>query len=92
MSRSVKCFHFFRYHVVRISLLPHACHWTVPLHSLSFNHQNNVMFGAQIMKILITQFSPDSCYFFPLRHKYSLQDPIKAILKELHAYRLHAPK
>ena len=44
------------------------------------------------MKLLITQFAPPSCYFFPLRHKYSLQYPIKAILMELHPYRQHAPK
>jgi hypothetical protein len=95
--RSVKCFHSFRYHVVCISLLLHACHLTGALHSLSFNHQDNVMlcyvmFGAQIMKLLITQFSPSSCYFSPLRHKYSLQYLIKAILMELHPYRQHAPK
>ena len=90
--RSVKCFHSFRCHVVCISLLPHSCHLTSPLHSLSFNHQDNIMIGAQIIKLLITQFSPSSCYFFPFRHKFSLQCPIKAILMELHPYHQHAPK
>jgi len=32
---------------------------------------NNICWWVQIMKLLITQFSPSSCYFLSLRSKYS---------------------
>ena len=34
------------------------------------DHQNNIWWGVQIIKHLIMQYSPGSCHFLPLRHKY----------------------
>jgi len=43
---------------------------------LDYSHLNNIWGKAKIMKLLITQFSPVSCYFVLPRHKYVLKHPI----------------
>jgi hypothetical protein len=45
-------------HITYISLLRHSSHTTGPPHSSWFNHPNNTRWLVQIMKTLITQFSP----------------------------------
>jgi hypothetical protein len=39
-----------------------------PSHPLWFGHPNNIWWRAQIMKLLIMQFSPASCYFLLGQH------------------------
>jgi len=43
---------------------------------LVYSHLNNIWGKAQIMKLLIMQFSPVSCYRVLLRHKYVLKHPV----------------
>jgi hypothetical protein len=43
-----------------------------PSHSPWFDLPNNIWGWVQNMKLLIVQFSPFSCYFIPLRSKFSL--------------------
>ena len=50
---------------VYIALLPHTCHIPSPSHYSLPDHPNNVC-EVQIMKLLILQLSPVSCYFLPL--------------------------
>jgi hypothetical protein len=40
-------------------------------HSPWFDLHNNIWGGVQIMTLLIVQLPPFSCYFVPLRPKYS---------------------
>jgi hypothetical protein len=42
-------------------------------HSSRYYHPNNIGWAVQIMKLLITTFSPFSLYLVPLRPKYSPQ-------------------
>jgi hypothetical protein len=53
------------------SILPHICYMSHPSHSSPFNHQNNIGWGVQIIKVLMMQFSPLPCYHIPLRSRYS---------------------
>ena len=56
--------------------LPHTCYMPQPFHSSRLFHSNNIRWGGQIIKLLIIEFSPFSCYLVPLRPKYSPQHPI----------------
>ena len=49
--------------------VPHALSTHLPL----FGHPNTTWRRVQIMKVLNTQLSPNSYYFFPLRTQYSSQ-------------------
>jgi hypothetical protein len=53
---------------------PCYMHW--PSHPPWSDHANTVWWGAEIIKLLIMQFYTTSCYFIPLRSKYSLQHPV----------------
>ena len=44
--------------------------------SLLHEHPNSLRCSAQIMKLLILQFSPVSCHFLPLKSKYLTRHPI----------------
>ena len=59
---------FLHQNSVCISLFPHTCHIT---HSSSLiTHSNSIWSAVQIVKPLIMQFHPVSCYFLPLSPKY----------------------
>ena len=58
------------------SSLPHTLYMPRPSHSSRFVHPNNIWWGVKITTLLIMSFSPLSCYFVPLRPKYSPQQPI----------------
>lgn len=45
-------------------------------HSPLFDHLDNILWGVQIMKLIIMQLSPVPSYFPPLRPKYILQHPV----------------
>jgi hypothetical protein len=68
MLRSSKWFLPFRFSdynficISHLSCLPH----TPPPHPPWFDYPNNTWWRMQIMKVLIMQFSPSSCYFLPL--------------------------
>jgi len=62
-----KILYVFLIHVYYMPRPSHP-HWVV--------HPNNVWWKAQFMKLLIILFSPFSCYFLPLRSKYSPQHPV----------------
>ena len=47
-----------------------------PSHSCRFYHPDNIWWAVQIIKLLITEFSPLPCYFVPVRSKYSPQHPV----------------
>jgi hypothetical protein len=51
--------------LIRIPLNPHARYLFCPI--LFFLHLS----GVHVIKLLITQFSPPSCHFIPLRSEYS---------------------
>ena len=61
---------------------PLSCMWYMPhpSHSSWFDHQNNMWWGVQIIKLLIILVSPFFFYLYPLRPKYS---PQHTILKHL---------
>jgi hypothetical protein len=61
-----------------LSLL--ACHIFHPSHFLWFDHANNIWRGIKIIKIFFTQFSPVSCYFFPLTPQCLPYNPVLEIL------------
>jgi hypothetical protein len=48
------------------SLFFRACYMSRPSFSPSFGHPNNIRRSVQIVKVLITRFSPVSRYFHPL--------------------------
>jgi hypothetical protein len=56
--------------------LPHTFYMPCPPHASRFDHPNNIWWGVQIIKLLITYFSLLSCYLVLLRHKYSPLHPI----------------
>ena len=58
---------------VYASLLSHTCHMPSPSHFSRFYHPNNIGCGVQIIKLLITYFSPLPCHLVRLRPKYSPQ-------------------
>jgi len=68
-------FMFSDQNIICISHLPHAC-YTSPISSSLFDHPNNIQWSAQLMKLLITQYSSPSRHFLPLRSKYSPQHPV----------------
>jgi len=49
-------------------------HATCPTHRILLH-----LWGVQSMNLLIMQFSPVSCYFIPLRHKYASQHSVLEI-------------
>ena len=55
---------------------PPTCYMPRPSHSSRFYHPHNIGWVVQIIKLLIMQFSPLSCYLVPLRPKSSPQHPI----------------
>jgi hypothetical protein len=55
------CTHFFPLHV---------CYMSCPPRSPWFRMSNDIWGWGQIMKLLIMQLPPFSCYFIPLRSKY----------------------
>jgi hypothetical protein len=57
-------------------LFSHLCYMPCPSHSPSLDHSNYIWQRVQVMKLLIMQFSPPSCYFVPLRSKYPPQHPV----------------
>ena len=63
----------FPHHIpVYASLLPHTSYMPRPSHSSRIYHPKNIGWAAQIIKLLIMQFSLLPCYNVPLRPKYSL--------------------
>jgi hypothetical protein len=54
----------------------HACHMPRTTHSPRFDLPNDIWGWAQIMKLSITQLSPFSRYFIPLRSTHSPQHPV----------------
>ena len=55
---------------------PNTCYMPRQFHSSRFYRLNNIGWGVQITKLLITLLSPLPCYLVPLRPKYSPQHPI----------------
>jgi hypothetical protein len=53
---------------------PHTCYIRSP--SPRFDHLKHILWGLQIIKLLIMWFSPLPCYLVPLRPKYSSQRAI----------------
>jgi len=58
---------------VYASPIPHTRYMPRSSHSSRFFHPNNIGWGVQIIKLLISSFSPLPCYLVPLRPKYSSQ-------------------
>lgn len=50
--------------------VPHACYFS------GSYYRNNIYTSVQIIKLLILQFSPSSCYLLSIRFKYYLQQPV----------------
>jgi hypothetical protein len=53
-----------------ITLLPHSCYMPYSSHPPWLDHSNYTWRRVQVMKLLVMQFSPISCYFIPLQPKY----------------------
>jgi len=64
-------FRFPHQNLVYISPLYKTCYMLRPAHFPRFDHPNHMWRGLQTTKLLIMQFSPLSCYLFPLRPTYS---------------------
>jgi len=58
------------------SPLPGMCYMPCQSHPSWVDHPNNIWWGLQIIKLLITKFSPLPWYLFSLRIKYSPHHPI----------------
>ena len=71
-SPSLRCPH---QNPVCTSRLPHTCYMPRPSHSFWFDHQNDIWWGVQIIKLLVMYSSPFLCYLVPLRPKYPFQNP-----------------
>jgi hypothetical protein len=56
--------------ILYTSLLSHVCHMPCPPHS-PWLHLSNIWGWGHIMKLLIVQLPPFSCYFITVRSKYS---------------------
>jgi hypothetical protein len=52
------------------------CHMPRPYHSCRLDNPNIIWWGVPILKLLIVQFSPVSCYFFAIRPKYRSEHPV----------------
>jgi len=83
-------FTFSNQNIVRIHP-SRACYTPRPSHPLSFYHPNNIRWGVQVMKLLITPSSPAFCHFLPLRSKYSPQHGLyfSSILRTSHNERIN---
>jgi hypothetical protein len=55
---------------------PHACCMLCLSHSHWLDHSNYTWRRVQVMKLLITQFSPTTCHSIPLLCKYSPQHAV----------------
>jgi hypothetical protein len=64
--------------LVHFSVHSQAFHTPRPPHSASFDLPNDIWGWVQIMKLLTVQLPTFSCYFIPLRSKYS---PWNSVLK-----------
>ena len=60
------------------SPLYHTRYLSHPSYFSWFDHSNNIWWGVQIIKFLLTYFSPLPCYLVPHRTKYP---PLHLILK-----------
>ena len=69
-SLSLRCL---QQNPVYTSPLPHICCMPHPSHSSQFDYLNNIRCAVPIIKLLILQFPPLSCYLIPLMSKYSPQ-------------------
>ena len=58
---------------VYVSPIPHTRYVPRPPYASQYDHTNNIGWAVHIIRILIMQFSPFSCYLVPLRPKYSPQ-------------------
>jgi hypothetical protein len=58
------------------SHFPHMWYMPHPSYSFLFDHLNNIMWGAQVMKLSIIQFPLFPCYHVPLWLKYRRQYPV----------------
>jgi hypothetical protein len=56
-------FRVFNKHLVCFSHLPHACYMSRPPHTPWFDRPDNIWWSLQVVKLLIMQSSPSSCYF-----------------------------
>jgi hypothetical protein len=59
-----------------IPSLPHSCYVPCPSHPPWLDHSNYIWRRVQVMKLLITQFSPTSHNFISLWSKYSPQHTV----------------
>jgi len=66
-------FRFTHHNPAFISPLPHSCHIPRLPHPLWCGHPNDIWFGVQIIKLLLIQSSPVSCYVTPVRPLYLSQ-------------------
>lgn len=46
-----------------LCLFPSTCHMSSPSHLAWFDHTNNILCRVKILKFLVMQFSPFSCYW-----------------------------
>jgi hypothetical protein len=61
-----------RQNLVHFSVISHACNMSSRLHSPWFDLPNYILGWVQIMKLLIVQLPPFSCYFIPLRSRLTI--------------------
>jgi hypothetical protein len=57
-------------------LFLHSCYMPCPSHPTWLDYSNYICQRVQVMKLLITQFSPISRHFISLRSEYSPQQPV----------------
>jgi len=67
---------FYDQNFVWIFHFSHACYIPFTSHPPWFDHQNNISWSIQAMKLQIMQSFPSSCYFLPLRSEYSPQHSV----------------
>jgi hypothetical protein len=58
------------------SASPHSCYMSCPSHPTWLDHSNYIWKRAQVMKLLIMQFSLTSCHFISLQSRYSPQHSV----------------
>jgi hypothetical protein len=82
-TMSLNCSHQQAYPSYTRHLLSDACHIPCPPHSPWLDLLNDISGWVQIMKFLIVQLPPFSCYFIPLRSKYSPQNLVLSICSSI---------
>jgi hypothetical protein len=76
-----------------LSCSPHTCYMPCPSHPPRLDLSDYTWQRVQVMKLLIMQFSPASCYFIPFWSKYSPQQtlsvcsPLMSGNQDSHPYR-----